>query len=448
MISLWENLLEGIKTKLSNQNFETWITPINFISYEDNRLTIEVPNKFFKIWIEDNYKSIIKETLYEQLGKEVYLNFIVKGVEARISQEPIYKPVDNSQSYQPKIIGNNLNPKYTFENFVVGASNQFAHAACEGAANFHSKYNPLFIYGGVGLGKTHLLNAIGNRIIEKSKTSVICYITAEMFMNELIDSIRYEKMTEFRDKYRNLDLLLIDDIQFIAKKERTQEEFFHTFNALYESHKQIAITSDQVPKDIPQLEERLRSRFEWGLIADIQPPEMETKVAILFKKAEREGIPLSKDVAFFLASHIKSNVRELEGSLIGLVALANLTKRAIDINLAKEVLKHIVKDIVFNVPVEEIQKVVAQFFNIKVSDLISNKKPKEIALPRQIAMYLSRIIANESYPVIGSKFGRKDHTTVMHAVKQIESRLHKDEELQNTIEMIKQKLITRSKANI
>jgi len=322
---------------------------------------------------------------------------------------------------------------------VVGNSNQFAHAASLAVATNPARaYNPLFIYGGVGLGKTHLLNAIGNFITNKSIQ--ICYVSSENFMNELINSIRYDRMVTFREKFRGIEALLIDDIQFIAGKERTQEEFFHTFNSLYESQKQIVVTSDRFPKEIPSLEERLRSRFEWGLIADIQPPETETKIAILKNKAYSNNIPLPDDVAFFLAENIKTNIRELEGSLIRIGAFASLTESEINLNIAKEVLKEIISNKSKDISIDAIQKAVAGFFKIKVSDLNSNKKLKIFTLPRQVAMYLSRKLTNLSFPEIGVSFGGKDHSTVIYAVNKIDKQIKSDSFIKEAVNSIKSKL--------
>ena len=337
----------------------------------------------------------------------------------------------------------NLNPKYTFATYVCGASNQFAHAAAQAVANNPaSSYNPLFIYGGVGLGKTHLLIAIGNHILQKNKKARVSYYTSEKFMNELINCLRYNKMEQFRNKFRSMDVLLIDDVQFIAGKERTQEEFFHTFNSLYESHKQIVVTSDKFPKEIPGLEERLRSRFEWGLIADIQPPETETKVAILKKKAELDSIMLPDDVALFLASSATSNVRELEGMLIRLGAFSSLTGNAISLNMAREVLKDIIVDKSKEITVEMIQKHVADYFKLKTAELKSDKRLKALVVPRQIAIYLCRDLTKCSYPEIGEKFGGKDHSTIIHSFKKIDNLIPQNMEIKNTIETLKRNILS------
>jgi len=339
----------------------------------------------------------------------------------------------------------NLVPKYTFQNFVVGASNQFAHAACVAVANQPGEhYNPLFIYGGVGLGKTHLVNAIGHQSAQRSGLKVV-YLSSESFMNELIGSLRRDKMDEFKKKFRNVDILILDDVQFIAGKERTQEEFFHTFNSLYESHKQIVITSDKFPKEIPGIEDRLRNRFEWGLIADIQPPDMETRVAILQKKAENEGVQLPHDVAFFLASNIDSNVRELEGSLTRLGAFSSLTKATITVELAKDVLKNTLKNAQQEITVENIQKTICDYFNLKIGDLKAKRRTQNIALPRQVAMYLCRKYTETSFPAIGDKFGGRDHSTVIHASKTIERKIKEDPHMQTTIEKLERNLNIRKR---
>ena len=333
-----------------------------------------------------------------------------------------------------------LIPKYTFENFVIGASNHIAHGAALAVANQQKHYNPLFIYGGVGLGKSHLVNAIGHRILGRRPELKVVYLASESFMNELIVSLRRNRMDEFKARFRNIDMFILDDVQFIAGKERTQEEFFHTFNSLYGSHKQIIITSNKFPKEIPDLENRLRNRFECGLIADIQPPDMETRVAIIKKKAEMGGIKISHDVAIFLASHIVSDVRELEGSLTRLGAFASLTKAEITTDLAKEVLQDTLRGMYREVTVENIQKRICEHFNIKLGDLKSKRKTKDIVLPRQVAMYLCRKYTSSSYPVIGDKFGGRDHSTVVYASKSIEKRIKENPFVQATIERLEKTL--------
>ncbi|SEA36136.1 chromosomal replication initiator protein DnaA [Desulfuromusa kysingii] len=442
MNSIWNRALDKLKTKISEQNYSTWITPINPVKLSGNQFYVEVPNKFIKDWINDNYKNEIEKTLSE-LGKDEYIleikinKTIQKETKKTEENEviPIVKEKNKINNKKENIP--NLNPKYTFDTFVAGTSNQFAHAAAMAVANNPATtYNPLFIYGGVGLGKTHLINAIGNEIYKKDKNTKICYYSSEKFTNELINSLRHAKMNEFRNKFRSIDILLIDDIQFIAGKKSTQEEFFHTFNALYESHKQIIVTSDKFPKEIPDLEERLRSRFEWGLIADIQAPDTETKQAILNMKADQNNIILSEDVIYFLANSISNNVRELEGYLIRIGAYASLTSTPITIQMAKKILKDILIENSKEITVEKIQKTVAEHFQIKTSELKSSKRLKNIVFPRQVAMYISRNLTSLSYPEIGTKFGGKDHSTIIHAIKKIEKNMKEDIYIKTIIEKL------------
>ena len=442
MKEIWDKALKTLTERVSQNVFDIWFKPLKFLSLEQNVIDLEVPNKFFKDWLAENYQTLIKEALLETAKKPYAIHFQVKdGKEEKEAQPqaPEKLPVPKALSRISKEDG--LNASYNFASFVVGSSNQFAHAASLAVANLPAKnYNPLFIYGGVGLGKTHLLNAIGNEIVHNDSLAKVCYLSTEKFTNELINCIRYEKMVDFRNKYRNKDVLLIDDIQFLGGKERTQEEFFHTFNALYDSHKQIVISSDKLPKDIPGLEERLRSRMSWGLIADIQPPDIETKVAILCKKAEFFNISLSTEIGLFLASHLGSNIRELEGALTRLRAYASLTGNEFNISMAKEILKDLLSDREKMINIENIQKAVAAQHNIKLADLKSSKKLKIYAIPRQIAMYLCRTMTKSSYPEIGAKFGGKDHSTVIHGVRQIEKKINEDREIKNVIETIKNEL--------
>jgi len=439
MENLWSNAIDSLRERIGQQNFDIWIKPLHFLSIEGETVLLEVPNRFFKEWINEHYAPLIKEIFSFLIQKECHLQFRIRN-EKRGEKAIAGPSAEKKGSHKLYASQPIFNPKYTFDHFVVGASNQFANAACLAVANVPAKeYNPLFIYGGTGLGKTHLLHAIGNHIIQQHifpDVKRICYISSEEFTNELINSIRYEKMDEFRNKYRKMDILLIDDIQFIAGKERTQAEFFHTFNSLYEARKQIVVTSDKFPKDIPNFEERLRSRFEWGLIADIQPPDVETKVAILRKKAESENIPLPNDVAFFLASQIDSNIRILEGSLIRIGAFSSLTKTPVDIQLAREVLKNIIKQKEEIISIELIQKVVSGFFNVKVSDLKTKRKYKGFVLPRQVSMYLSRKFTNASLLEIGEKFGGKDHSTVLHSIKKVEEKMAKENSFREIIEKL------------
>lgn len=449
MSKLWEDTLTHLELDLSSQHFSTWIKPLKLVKIEQDMVYLEVPNRFVLDWVKDNYSKLIQKILEELSAVNYRLQFSVTGQARDGLPGPSETPeIPNLPvNSQKKSVNNihsadiNLNRKYSFEEFVSGSSNQFAYAAAMAVANNPATtYNPLFIYGGVGLGKTHLVNAIGNAILNKSPQMRICYYTSEKFMNELINSLRYNRMDEFRNKFRSMDVLLIDDIQFIAGKERTQEEFFHTFNALYESHKQIIVTSDKFPKDIPGLEERLRSRFEWGLIADIQPPDVETKLAILKMKAEQNSIKLPEEVALFLGNSVCSNVRELEGYLIRIGAYASLTSTPVSIEMARDVLKDILVERNKELTVEEILKRVSSHFNIKISDIKSPKRLKAVVLPRQIAMYLSRQLTSSSYPEIGDRFGGKDHSTIIHAIRKIEKLMEEDFQLSSTIENLKKEL--------
>jgi len=449
MSKLWEDTLTHLELNLSSQHYATWIKPLKLIKIEQDLVYLEVPNRFVLDWVKDNYSKLIQKILEELSAVNYRLQFNVAG-QARNglsrsgeTPESLDLPVDKQKKLANHALATdiNLNRKYTFEEFVSGSSNQFAYAAAMAVANNPATtYNPLFIYGGVGLGKTHLVNAIGNAILKKSPEMRICYYTSEKFMNELINSLRYNRMDEFRNKFRSMDVILIDDIQFIAGKERTQEEFFHTFNALYESHKQIIVTSDKFPKDIPGLEERLRSRFEWGLIADIQPPDVETKLAILKMKAEQNSIRLPEEVALFLANSVCSNVRELEGYLIRIGAFASLTSTPVSLEMARDVLKDILVERNKELTVEEILKRVSSHYNIKISDIKSPKRLKAVVLPRQIAMYLSRQLTSSSYPEIGERFGGKDHSTIIHAIRKIEKLIEEDFQLRSTIENLKKEL--------
>ncbi|HBJ73998.1 MAG TPA: chromosomal replication initiator protein DnaA, partial [Syntrophaceae bacterium] len=427
MESVWDKATKIIQEKVSKQNFDTWIKPIKIVAMEDKCVQLAVPNKFFKDWLMDNYLSMIKNSLHSVVGinVDIDIDFILSKDKEKKPEAALlpFEPNKNQNEAAParnKYISY-LNNNYTFDRFVVGPSNQFAHAASIAVGKQPAKnYNPLFIYGGSGLGKTHLLNAIGLMTIDSHPDLRVMYVSAEAFMNEMINSIRYDQMPRFREKYRNIGCLLIDDIQFLAGKDRTQEEFFHTFNTLHDSGKQIVVTSDKFPKDIPNLEGRLRSRFEWGLIADIQPPEIETKIAIIEKKMQESKFELSPAVTHYIASHVESNIRELEGFLIRISAYSSLTNRAIDLDLVKEVLKTLVK---YNnkqeVSVEEIIKVVAGKMNVKISDVKAHNKNKNLVLARQISMYLARKLTNFSYPDIGQKIGGRDHSTVIYANNKI-----------------------------
>ncbi|MBN2282983.1 MAG: chromosomal replication initiator protein DnaA [Deltaproteobacteria bacterium] len=446
MESYWIESTKIIKEKISQQNFETWIRPIRVSSVEENNIFLAVPNKFFKDWLVENYLSVISDSLSQTMGTIVNVNFIVDEDDIKKTDVSTKTSKKGAKKIAPQRTNPSLNHSYTFERFVVGASNQFAHAAALSVAEQPaSHYNPLFIYGGVGLGKTHLINAIGLHTCSVFPDRNVLYISAEQFMNELINSIRYDKMPNFREKFRKIDSLLIDDIQFIAGKERTQEEFFHTFNALHDSGKQIVVTSDKFPKDIPNLEGRLRSRFEWGLIADIQPPDIETRMAIIEKKAHENNIQIPGEVTHYIATVADSNIRELEGILTRIAAYASLTGKEININVVKEVVKNILKNIKEKtITVDEIMKTVAASFNLKINDLKSQKKNKNLILPRQIAMYLSRKLTRLSFPDIGTKIGGRDHSTVIYSANKVRSLMEKDPSIKRTVEEIEEKLQTGS----
>ncbi|MGH9338797.1 MAG: chromosomal replication initiator protein DnaA [Acidobacteriota bacterium] len=438
-MELWNNILSCIEKRISHQNFDIWFKPTTLYKqdFEENRLLVRVPNKHFKYWLAENYSEVIDESLRELNLHQFKVSFMVEDHEA-LSCEPANGSfaANLKQACEDRSCGN-LNTKYTFGSFVVGLCNQFAHAAALAVAEHPSKaYNPLFVYGGVGLGKTHLMHAIGHCIKTLSPQTRLAYISSEQFMNELINSIRYDKTIQFRDKYRNIDVLLMDDIQFLAGKERTQEEFFHTFNALYDAQKQIVISSDSPPKEIPTLEERLHSRFEWGLIADIQPPDFETKIAILHKKAELEKVALPDEVIFFIASNVKSNVRELEGSLVRLIAFSSLTGEPITFSLAQKVLRNLVENQSRMISTELIQKVVSDHFGLKITDLKAKDNSRKVAEPRQVAMYLCKELTGNSLPQIGKDFGGKHHTTVLHSIRKIESLRGRDQRVNNTLQKL------------
>ncbi|NCU31344.1 MAG: chromosomal replication initiator protein DnaA [Candidatus Moranbacteria bacterium] len=452
MKNIWFEAVSKISQDIGLQNVKTWIEPLIYKKYQDNSLFLEAPNKFIKDWFQDNYRKKLERKLNELTDKQIKIEIEINKNKQKIKEniELIINKEENKEEIKNINIdkktnntdNSNINNRYTFDTFVSGSSNQFAHAAAMAVANNPATtYNPLFIYGGVGLGKTHIIHSIGNEIIKKSKNLKVTYYSSEKFTNELINSLRHGKMEEFRNKFRSIDVLLIDDIQFIAGKKSTQEEFFHTFNALYESHKQIVVTSDKFPKEIPDLEERLRSRFEWGLIADIQEPDTETKQAILKMKSEINNIDVPEDVIFFLASSITSNVRELEGYLIRIGAYSSLTSTPINIDMAKDVLKNIITENNKEITVDRIQKTIAEYYQIKTSDIKSQKRLKNIVLPRQIAMYISRNMTNLSYPEIGDRFGGKDHSTIIHAIKKIEEKMTKDMSLKMTVDKLMDKLL-------
>jgi len=439
MPNIWDEVLGRIEAKVNRHSYYTWFKPTSFVADQGASIHIRVPNALFRDWLTKHYSTVINESLAELNRTNAGLFFLTEGEnppEVGIA-EPLESPetgdaelsaVDALEPTPVPVTGSGgLNPRYTFDTFIVGPSNQFAHAASRAVAEAPSRsYNPLFIYGGVGLGKTHLMHAIGRYVLQHNPNFVLTYISSERFMNEMINAVRYDRSLEFRERYRSVDVLLVDDIQFLAGKEGTQNEFFHTFNALYDAQKQIVISSDCPPHEIPSLEERLRSRFEWGLIADIQSPDLETKVAILKKKAEAEAVPLPDNVAIYIAGKIKSNIRELEGSLIRLVAYASLTGSEISLALAQDVLKNILDHDEKAVTIEIIQKYVADYYQLKLAELKSRNNSKSVAIPRQVAMYLCKQLTHASLPEIGRCFGGKHHSTVIHSVRKIEDLRKRD----------------------
>ncbi len=429
----WEKILEHIERRVNPHSFNTWFRPTRLEESSDGRLIVRVPTRLFRKRLTETYSQILQGVLAEVGLPDAQLEFICSEPELAAASTVASQP-----SAQAKLdfdsVNHQLNPRYTFDTFVVGASNQFAHAASQAVAEQPSKsYNPLFLYGGVGLGKTHLMQAIGHTIKKRNPAARLTYVSAEKFTNEVIASIRFDRMTSFRDRVRSMDVLLVDDIQFIAAKERTQEEFFHTFNALYDQQKQIVISSDCPPKEISSIEERLRSRFEWGLIADIQMPDLETKIAILQKKAESERVKLPDDVAEYIARSIKSNIRELEGALIRLTAYASLTGCEIDHATAQQVLRNLIDTHDKKVTIEQIQKRVGEHFGLRAQDLKVRSNSKVIAYPRQVAMFLVKQLTAASLPEIGRQFGGKHHTTVLHSINKIENLRRTDKDLNRTI---------------
>jgi chromosomal replication initiator protein len=448
---LWESALSTLEGRIKPHNFEMWLRPISCKAIDGQRITLSAPSRWIKDWFQDNYQEIVLDALRAQTNQQFEIVFEVRETElppapstpaASGSSEGGAVPQPVAREKSDGTPSPDLLAKYTFDAFVVGPSNQLAHAASRAVAEVPAaKYNPLFIYGGVGLGKTHLVHAIGHRLREKNPNWRIVYIKTEAFINEFITCIRNGKIDEFRQKYRErCDALLMDDIQFLAGKDRTQEEFFHTFNQLFESHKQIVLTADKYPHEIPDLEDRLRSRFQNGLIADIQPPELETRIAILKKKAELDEIPLTDEVATYLATNIKSNVRELEGLLLRVAAFASLQEQAITIDFAKDTLKNFLTQAAHSLTVEAVQKEVASYFNVKLADLKSPKRHQAIARPRQIAMYLARKLCKASYPELGQKFGGKDHTTVLSACRKIEQLVGSDPKTRHIVEELERHL--------
>ncbi len=435
-IEIWDAAQGDLKTKMGETIFATWIAPLKLVAQDNHNIHLEAPDQFFKDWVEKHYLELIREALKRQGLDNLLVKLVVSS-----SQKDLSLPQASEINIKntPATTGTaNLNSRYTFDNFVIGPSNRHAHAYSLAVANSPAKtYNPLFIYGGVGLGKTHLIQAICHQIKSNTPTGVkICYVSSEKFTNELIDAIAHRSTAAFRQKYRSLDVLVIDDIHFIAGKESTQEEFFHTFNTLYDAHKQIVFSSDRPPKEITNLQERLVSRFGWGLATDIQPPDLETRVAILKKKIEREPVSVPDDVIFFIAQLIKTNIRELEGALIRTIAYSLLEESPVTLQLAKEVLKDLLKEPTKLITVDFIQRCVVEEFGVSLQDLKTKRRNKQIVLPRQIAMYLSRELTDLSLPEIGDLFGGKDHTTVLHSYNKVKEDLHRNPELKDRVEKV------------
>ena len=441
---LWERVLSEMETKVSKPSFETWLKSTKANVIQNDVITVTAPNEFARDWLEDHYASLTSDTIENLTGSRLTPKFVIpqnESVDDLLVEQPPKKipQADTADDISSRTM---LNGKYTFNTFVIGSGNRFAHAASLAVAEAPAKaYNPLFIYGGVGLGKTHLMHAIGHYVMEHNPKANVVYLSSEKFTNEFINSIRDNKAVNFRNKYRNVDVLLIDDIQFLAGKEQTQEEFFHTFNALHEESKQIVISSDRPPKEIPTLEDRLRSRFEWGLITDITPPDLETRIAILRKKAKAENLDIPNEVMLYIANQIDTNIRELEGALIRVVAYSSLINKDMNADLAAEALKDIIPNSKPKMlTIIDIQKLVGDYYQVKLDDFKAKKRTKSVAFPRQIAMYLSRELTDSSLPKIGSEFGGRDHTTVIHAHEKISRLLGTDEDLQQKVQAITEQL--------
>lgn len=444
---LWTSTLLNIKEKVSKPSFDTWLKNTQADSITDDTLIVSAPNEFARDWLENRYTNLISDAIFEVTGAKLNTKFIIpeteRAIDSSINTRKKIVPINDNDNHE--ISKTMLNDKYTFDTFVIGSGNRFAHAASLAVAEAPAKaYNPLFIYGGVGLGKTHLMHAIGHYVLDHNPNAKVVYLSSEKFTNEFINSIRDNKAENFRSKYRNVDVLLIDDIQFLAGKEQTQEEFFHTFNTLHEESKQIIISSDRPPKEIPTLEDRLRSRFEWGLITDITPPDLETRIAILRKKAKAEGLEIPNEVMLYIANQIDTNIRELEGALIRVVAYSSLINQDIDASLAAEALKNIIPSSRPKIiTVDAIKDIIAEKYNMKLDEFTAKKRTKSIAFPRQIAMYLSRELTDFSLPKIGEEFGGRDHTTVIHAHEKISKMISDDALFNRDIDDIKEKLKIR-----
>ncbi len=439
-MNAWQEILGYIKTKVNTQSYQTWLRPTRFNCIEQDQLVVSVPNREFEEWIQEHFSELIAEALKQlRLGVQQVQYVIDDSAERRAHGNGEHKPVQGRLDFES--VDHQLNPRYTFDSYVVGSCNQFAHAAARAVAEAPSKaYNPLFLYGGVGLGKTHLMQAVGHVIKKNAKEMRVAYVSSEAFTNEVINSLRYDRMVSFRDKYRTVDVLLMDDIEFIAGKERTQEEFFHTFNALYEAQKQVVISSDCPPKEIAGLEERLRSRFAWGLTADLQQPDLETKVAILAKKTDVQGVSLPDNVALFIATKIKSSIRDLEGALTRLIAYSSLTGTEISLPMAQQVLKNLLDLEERRVSIEHIQRAVCEECRLTMAQLKAKDNSRSVAYPRQIAMYLAKELTTASLPQIGREFGGKHHTTVLHSIHKISEQRKSDRELNRLLNRLSDSL--------
>jgi len=439
-MNAWLQVLNYLKTKVNTQSYQTWLRPTRFSHVENEAIVVFVPNREFQEWIQENYAGLVAEALRDlNLGFTEIRYIFGESAEKKSTGSDGTAPVQSKLDFDS--VDHQLNQKYTFSTFVVGSCNQFAHAAASAVAQAPAKaYNPLFLYGGVGLGKTHLMQAVGHMIKHNWKDMRLAYVSSEAFTNDLLNSLRYDRMYSFREKYRNIDVLLMDDIEFIAGKERTQEEFFHTFSTLYEAQKQVVISCDCPPKDIPGLEERLRSRFAWGLTADLQPPDLETKRAILDKKCEAQGVMLPEDVSDFIARKIKSSIRDLEGALTRLVAYSSLTGTEVSVSMAQQVLKNLVDIGERRVSIEIIQRAVCQEFGLSLPQLRSKNNSRPVAYPRQVAMYLAKELTTASLPQIGREFGGKHHTTVLHSINKISELRQSDRDLNRLLNKLRDSL--------
>lgn len=434
--TIWDKVLKKLQTKLTNASYDTWFSETKIKSLDNNQIVILAPTSFNADWLKKNYLNLIQEVIEETIGEHLNIKVISDEFDDSETDFQTNKPAERPASQE--ILPSQLNTDNTFDTFVIGSGNRFSHAASLAVAEAPAKaYNPLFIYGGVGLGKTHLMHAIGHYVMEHKENAKVVYTSSEKFTNEFINSIKDNKTEEFRSKYRNVDVLLIDDIQFLAGKESTQEEFFHTFNELHQNHKQIVISSDRAPKEIPTLEERLRSRFEWGLTTDVTPPDLETRIAILRKKSEEENIEIPNEAMLYIATQIQSNIRELEGALTKVVAYSKLVNRELNSDLVAEALKDIIASSKpKKVTIQDIQEAVGAYYNIRLEDFSAKKRTKSIAFPRQIAMYLARELTDFSLPKIGEEFGGRDHTTVIHAHEKIRKELEHDNSLKSDLKNI------------